>query len=201
MPVGVDVESLKTTEVFSVPHNSILILARLDPSKKPEIVLHALKKLRDAGIVIAADFVGGTNKNAFPHYEQEIMQLHANLELGDSVRFVGAVPSTETYKYYLSHEIYINVSKSGMLDKTIFKALAAGCLPLTTSLDFNAMIYPVVNDEFKVAQDSVDSLVEKVTSALSLTTEEKQRTVKAMQEVVIEKQSLHTLVVKLVEIM
>jgi glycosyltransferase involved in cell wall biosynthesis len=200
MPVGVDVESLKTTEVFSVPHNSILILARLDPSKKPEIVLHALKKLRDAGTVISADFVGGTNKNAFPHYEQEIMQLHANLELGDSVRFVGAVPSTETYKYYLSHEIYINVSKSGMLDKTIFKALAAGCLPLTTSLDFNEMIQPVVGDECKVSQDSVDSLVERLAYALSLSHEEKKRRVKMMQDVVLTKSSLKTLVAKLVEI-
>jgi glycosyltransferase involved in cell wall biosynthesis len=197
MPVGVDVASLHTTEKFSVPENSILALARLDPSKKPELILYALRKLYDAGIHVTADFVGGTNKGAFPHYENEIQALHAALQLGDGVKFIGPVPSTETYKYYLSHDIYLNVSRSGMLDKTIFKALAAGCIPITTSLDFNEMIRPVMHDTLKVTQDSVDSLVEKIQYVVALTKEERAAKIKMMQDVVIDNQSLQTLVQKL----
>ena len=200
MPVGVDLESLQTSEVFDIPANSILMLSRLDPSKKPEIILQALQQLHEEGVSFTADFVGGTSKDKSPHYEAELVQLKDDLHLHGVVKFVGAVPSTETYKYYLSHDIYINVSKSGMLDKTIFKALAAGCVPLTTSLDFNEIIRPVANDTFKVEQDSVPSLVEKLKMATSMSTEAKKQAVKQMQDIVLEKSSLLTLVTKLTEI-
>ncbi len=193
MPVGVDVESLNTKEEFVVPNNSILSLGRLDPSKKPEIILKALKKLQDQDFKFTCEFVGGTSADKFPNYENEIKKLKQDLGLGDNVRFVGAVPNTETYKYYLSHDIYLNVAKSGMLDKTIFKALAAGCLPLTTSIDFNEMIFPVVGDEFKVEQDSVDSLAEKLKHVLAFDPEHKKHKVKLMQDVVIQKHSLDSL--------
>ncbi len=193
MPVGVDVESLKKGEVFEVPENSLLFLARLDPSKKPEIILKALKRLKDEGVSFTMDFVGGTSVDKFPTYEADVKKLCTELGLDDKVRFVGAVPSTETYKYYLSHDIYINVAKSGMLDKTIFKGLAAGCLPITTSIDFNEMI----GEEFMVLQDNVDSLVEKLNHAISLSKEEKKKRVKTMQDLVIGKHSLDTLVKKI----
>lgn len=200
MPVGVDVESLNTDEVFEVPNNSILFLARLDPSKKPETILQALKKLQDENIRFTMDFVGGVSVDKYPNYEAEIKKYKSDLGLGDNVRFVGAVPNTDTYKYYLSHDIYVNVAKSGMLDKTIFKALAAGCLPLTTSIDFNEMIFDVVGDELKVEQDSVDSLVEKLKHALELDTEHKKHKVKIIQDVVINKHSLNTLMNKIHEL-
>lgn len=200
MPVGVDVESLNTSEVFEVPENSVLFLARLDPSKKPEIILHALKKLQDENISFVMDFVGGVSKDKWPNYEAEVKKLKEDLGLGDNVRFVGAVPSTETYKYYLSHAIYVNVAKSGMLDKTIFKALAAGCLPLTTSVDFNEMIESVAGDTCRVEQDNVDSLVERLKYSLALEEADRKLKVKAMQDVVIEKHSLDTLVSKIYEL-
>lgn len=190
MPVGVDVESLNTAETIIRRENAILFLARLDPSKKPEVILKALKKLKEAGISFTMDFVGGTSTDKFPNYEAEVKTLCTELGLDDVVVFVGGVPSTETFRHYLSHDIYVNVAKSGMLDKTIFKGLAAGNIPITTSVDFNEMI----GNEFKVEQDNVDSLVDKFKHALSLSRSEKESRVKTMQDIVIHKHSLNTLV-------
>lgn len=200
MPVGVDTESLDVKETFERPENSILFLARLDPSKKPEIILKALKKLQEEGYQFTMDFVGGTSVDKWPTYEAEVKKLKEDLGLSDNVRFIGAVPSTETYKYYLSHQIYINVAKSGMLDKTIFKALAADLVTITTSVDYNEMIGSVVHDEFKVEQDSVDSLVEKLRHVLNMDKEHKLHKVKQMQEVIISKHSLSTLVNRIYEL-
>jgi glycosyltransferase involved in cell wall biosynthesis len=199
MPVGVDVDSLKTDEKFERPHNSILFLARFDPSKKPDVILRALKVLKDEGYNFSCDFVGGTSMDLYPTFPEDMKKLKEELGLGDNVRFVGAVPNTETYKYYLSHEIYLNVAKSGMLDKTIFKALAADLVTVTTSNDYNEMVREVVGDEFKVEQDSVDSLVERLRHVLKMDTEHKRHKVKLMQDVVIGKHSLSTLIQKISE--
>ncbi|HYC34704.1 MAG TPA: glycosyltransferase [Candidatus Paceibacterota bacterium] len=192
MPVGVDVESLSTKQHIDKKPNSILFLARLDPSKYPDVVLHALKMLQDDGIGFSATFVGGTS-DKFPTYQSEMHALKASLGLGDNVVFVGAVPSTETYKYYLSHDLYVNASKSGMLDKTIFEALAAGCLPITTSGDFHEM----VGEEFKFTFKSSESLFEKLKAALDLPREEEKNKVATMQKIVIDQHSLDTLVKKI----
>lgn len=196
MPVGVDVESLNTVETFEVPNNSILFLARLDPSKKPEIVLQAIHKLlQDKDCPkFTCNLVGGVSVDKWPNYEAELRRLKEDLKLGDIVRFVGAVPSNQTYKYYRSHDIYVNVAKSGMLDKTIFESLVAGCLPLTTSIDFNEMVKGAVGDEFLVAQDSASSLAEKLKNVLTMDTEHKRHKVKLMQDLVIDKNSLKNLV-------
>ncbi len=200
MPVGVDVESLETDEVFTVPPRSLLFLARLDPSKKPEIVLDALALLKDRGCAYTMDFVGGTSKDKWPHYEAEVKAYKEKLGLGAPVQFIGAVPSTDTYKYYLSHEVYINVSQSGMLDKTIFKALAAGCIPITSSVDFNAMIKPATNDRLLVKENDAVSLADTITYVLSLPDTEKKNLVREMQALVIGKHSLDVLAKKISEL-
>ncbi len=197
MPVGVDVDSLITGDKIERAANSILSLARLDPSKKPEIILKALANLQNGKVNFTTSFVGGTSKDKFPNYEQEIFKLKKDLNLSENVKFIGPVPSGETYKYYLSHEIYVNVAKSGMLDKTIFKALAAGCLPLTTSADFNEMLAPVLGEVLKVEQDSSDSLAEKLKFALALPKGELMEMVKKAKNEIIEKQSLEKLVAQL----
>lgn len=200
MPVGVDIESLETTETFDVPPHSILSLARLDPSKKPELILQALAHLKAQNQNFSMSFVGGTSHDKWPNYEVSVHELKDKLGLGDTVRFVGAVPSTETYKYYLSHEIYINVAQSGMLDKTIFKALAAGCVPVTTSIDFNEMIEPLVHDNLLVASDDHLSLAAKLTWVMNLTDSERVEMVNKMQQMVINKHSLQTLAKKISEL-
>jgi glycosyltransferase involved in cell wall biosynthesis len=188
---------LDTSEKIETIPDSILVLARLDPSKKPEIILQACRKLLDRGRKFQVSFVGGASKDKFPNYEAEILKLKDSLKLGDVVKFVGAVPSTDTFRYYLSHEVYINVAKSGMLDKTIFKALAAGCVTITTSNDFNEMIAPVAGESLWVVQDSVDSLVEKIEFVLDMDKTSKQEVVKGMQEIILRRHCLDELVSQL----
>jgi hypothetical protein len=61
------------------------------------------------------------------------------------------------------------------------------------------MVREVVGDEFKVEQDSVDSLVERLRHVLKMDTEHKRHKVKLMQDVVIGKHSLSTLIQKISE--
>lgn len=191
MPVGVDVGSLlPSTPVERVP-NSILFLARLDPSKRPELILRALARLKERNIPFTATFVGGSRDDA---YADSIGALSHELNLADRVTFTGAVPNTETFRYYRSHEIYVNAAQSGMLDKTIFKAMAAGCLPLTSSQDLE----PLVPGELIFKENDAVSLAEKLAALLEASAEKKEE-LRAPLPQIVANNSLTVLMDRLIE--
>jgi glycosyltransferase involved in cell wall biosynthesis len=160
MPVGVDIESVRRdVAVERIPH-SVLFLARLDRSKRPELLLEALGLLRERA-QFRATVVGGPS-DPRSGYMDELRALTKRLGIDERVAFAGAVPNTETYRYYRSHEIFVNCSPSGMFDKTIFKAAASGCLVLAASVDFAE----VAGEEFAY-RDAAD-LAHKLEEFLSL---------------------------------
>lgn len=134
MPVGVDISSLNANIPVSRKAHSILFLARFDRSKKPHLLVQALAELKKKGFTFTATFAGGPSDSAGT-YVDEVKRLANELDVEVECTFVGAVPNTETYRYFRSHEIFVNCAGSGMLDKTIFEAAAAGCLVAASSLD------------------------------------------------------------------
>lgn len=201
MPVGVDVKNFLESQYFVKYKNgelkkengSILFLARLSPSKFPDIILKALGVLESLGKTFTMRFVGDPDKDRFPNFEQEIKNISNNLKFKNKVEFVGGVLSSETTKYYLESQIYINIAKSGMLDKTIFEAVLCDCLPLTTSVDFNDMVGPLVGDKLKVEQNSQTSLEDKLQWALDLSNEERLEMVGKIKNYVLQNHTLEIL--------
>lgn len=135
MPVGVDIDSARMDVDIKRTPKSILFLGRLDESKRPDVLIDALGILAKEGVSFTATFVGGPSKSD-SDYPAQLKTQADKLGILNRVNFVGAVPNTETYQYYRCADIFVNCSKSGMFDKTIFKAVACGCLVLATSADF-----------------------------------------------------------------
>jgi glycosyltransferase involved in cell wall biosynthesis len=193
MPVGVDESSLMTdTKIERIP-KSILFLGRLDSSKKPEILLKALGIVSSKGLNFSVSFVGGTS-DPNSKYPEELANLAKTLKIQDRITFVGPVPNTETFKFYRSHEIFVNCSRSGMFDKTILKACASGCLVLATSKDFESL----VGSEFSFPDDDYNELANRLTKFLSMSLAEKEKLITKLQSI-IKNHSLPTLIEKLAE--
>jgi glycosyltransferase involved in cell wall biosynthesis len=191
MPVGVDENSCRMeVPITRVPH-SILSLGRLDESKKPHLLIEALGIIAKEGITFTATFVGGTSKQN-SDYPLQLQEQVKKLGITDHVVFVGAVPNTETFRYYRSHDIFVNCSKSGMLDKTIFKASACGCLVLATSSDFSDLVGSV----FIFEDDNVEELARKLKEFLLLPMEERAGLTNTLSNC-IKRHSLPTLVERL----
>ena len=135
MPVGVD-----TTRFFadaSVAHKqgSVLFLARMSPSKRPEMLLQALSTLKLQDVAFIATLVGSPLPQDEVWYEQ-LKASAQELGISDSVSFRPGVPNAQTPALYQAHEIFVNTSRSGMFDKTLFEAAACGCRVLAASKDF-----------------------------------------------------------------
>lgn len=135
MPVGVDtVRFSPDTRVARAPH-SILFLARMSPSKRPEMLVDALAQLAHGGQVFIASFVGSPLPKDEIYYE-ELKEKVRSLGLASCVSFYPGISNSQTPDLYRTHEIFVNTSPSGMLDKTIFEAAACGCLSLASSVDW-----------------------------------------------------------------
>lgn len=136
MPVGVDTERFyQDTRVPRVPH-SILFLSRMTPSKRPEMLIDALTSLARNNIKFTTSFIGSPLPKDEIYYEE--LREKAKV-LGDKVSFLPGIPNSQTPDVYRAHEIFVNTSPSGMLDKTIFEAAACGCVALAASDDWKKL--------------------------------------------------------------
>jgi glycosyltransferase involved in cell wall biosynthesis len=135
MPVGVDTERFKPdARVARAPH-SILFLARMAPSKRPEMLIDALASLARNGIDFSAALVGSPLPRDAAYYEG-IKQKVVSLGLANQTSFMPEVPNSAAPDLYRAHEVFVNCSPSGMFDKTLFEAAACGCRVLASSKDF-----------------------------------------------------------------
>ncbi len=190
MPTGVNIESLMPEIAIERTPRSILALGRLSPSKRPEFLLSVYLILKNRGVPFTASFVGGAKES---EYQTSLEELRDQLGLQDQVTFVGAVPNTETFRYYRAADVFVNASKSGMLDKSMFKAMAAGALVVSASQD----LAKEVSEEFVFEEGNAENLADKLEYLLSLNAKERAQASSTFASVV-ESNSLPVLADKLV---
>ena len=138
MPVGVDTERFSLDGRIARKPKTILFLARMAPSKRPEMVIDALAMLARDGVSFSATFVG----SPLPQdeaYLEHLKERARPLSVAGRITFLPGVPNDQTPDLYRAHEVFVNASPSGMLDKTLFEAAACGALVLASSDDFREM--------------------------------------------------------------
>lgn len=135
MPVGVDLARFSPDGPEQREARSILFLARIAPSKRPDLFIDALGILIQKGISFVAS-VYGSPLPEDERYYASLKQRAEELGLHGRVRFHEAVPNSRTPAIYRAHELFVNCSPSGMFDKTLFEAAACGCLVLASSEDY-----------------------------------------------------------------
>lgn len=170
MPVGVDTERFFLDEHIARKPHSILFLARIAPSKRVEMLVDALTTLSKNGVDFTATIVGSPLPKDELHYHELIERVHA-AHLEQQVTFSPGVPNSQTPDLYRAHEIFVNTSPSGMLDKTIFEAAACGCIVLAASEEW------IQDVMCKDAQE----LATRLTSVIGYSAEEHMKSQKKQQ--------------------
>lgn len=183
MPVGVDTERFnQDARVVRIPR-SILFLARMSPSKRPEMLIEALVLLAKRGVDFTATIVGSPLPKDDVYYKELQLSVR-DAGISDRVTFKPSVPNNETPDLYRAHKIFVNTSPSGMFDKTIFEAAACGCSVLASSQDWKSLV-----GEVRYFNDAT-TLETRLAHVLDTSGEADVRT----QEVVAAKQSLNVLI-------
>jgi glycosyltransferase involved in cell wall biosynthesis len=179
MPVGIDLsrfERANGAQEGAALHTfrSILFLARIAPSKRPEMLIDALGTVLARGVSFTADIVGSP-ADGDEGYAHSLETRAESLGLHDRVRFLDGVPHEQTPALYAAHDIFVNCSPSGMFDKTLFEAAAAGCRVIAASDDFKDAA-----GEETYAPDA-DQLAERLCEALGESSDSRLRRRTQMQ--------------------
>ncbi len=139
MPVGIDTHFFrKQTDVVRKPA-SILFLGRIAPVKKPHVLLEALKAISNKGISFNASFYGDPLPKD-KEYLENLKKKSKDWGLSDKVTFFAGIPNDATPKVYSEHEIFVNLSSSGMYDKTIFEAAACESMILASNENLRTLV-------------------------------------------------------------
>jgi glycosyltransferase involved in cell wall biosynthesis len=163
MPVGVDTNMFRRMpEVLRDPRG-VLFYARLAPSKRPDLLLEALRLLHKKGVSFSAHFYG-TPLPKDEAYAHKLMDVAREWGLSDSVSFLPGTPHDEAPSIFNAHTIYADLSASGMYNKTLFEAAACESLVITASGDFAGL----VDDKFIYHDGGAEELCEKIEKLITL---------------------------------
>jgi len=127
-------------------------------------------------------------------WAETLKQNVADSILVDNLTFYAGVTNHQAPKIYRSHEIFVNLSSSGMYDKTIFEAMACGCLVLVC----NQNLIGEIDDRLIFEEDDFVDLAKKLRELLGLAPAEKRKLVSELQDYVARHHGLKLLVEKLI---
>lgn len=126
MPIGIDTELFKPGEPST--RGSILFLGRLDPVKRPEVFLNAMRLLAGEHPDARADVVGDPS----PQNQAFAQKLQREFAL-PNIAYHAGVTNREAAAVYRIHQIYVNLTPAGSFDKTIGEAMASGCFSVVAN--------------------------------------------------------------------
>lgn len=143
--------------------------------KRPDLLIDALVTVKDSPWTLT---IVGDPLPKDEGYYQSLKEKCRNSSIEDRVVFKKGVSNTETPAIYNAHEIFVNLSSSGMYDKTIIEAMACGCLVLAS----NENLRGEIDDKFIFKEGDREELVEKLAALLALSPEEVTRERIGLQE-------------------
>lgn len=158
MPVGVDTKLFKGGGDRTP--RSILFLARMAPSKHPDVLVEALGLLKERGVAFTASFYGSPLPKDAGYYAA-LVERARSLGLSNVVFYAG-IPHDDTPRVYAAHQIFVNLSAPGMYDKTIFEAAASGCVVVARNEDLAAL----AGDQYVLRELTAPVLAEKIQTFL-----------------------------------
>lgn len=183
MPVGINTEIFHEDKSVTPKTRSVLFLGRLSRIKRPELFMKAVRSLRDVVVSVYGD--------ATPDLGLSTEELRGIG--GPAVTCYGSVRNQETPALYRSHELYVNLTPEGSMDKTVLEAAACGSLVLV----YNKSYKGIVPDECLLPNDNPETITRRMEWLLSLSLEEKNRLRERLKEVTKRNHSLSVLVSRL----
>lgn len=191
MPVGIDLQIFKPIESVKRVSQSLLFLGRISPVKRPDLFIDSVITAHSEFPNVSAVICGDPLPIDRVYYDS-LVDVVKKSSAESYIQFKPGIKNTKTVLQYSSSEIFINLSSSGMYDKTIFEAIACGCLILASNDNLRGQ----VSDDFIFKQGDLNELVTKIKNLLTYDLVKKQQAQKQLGEFV-KKHSLEELSDKL----
>lgn len=127
MPVGIDTNVFKKDVGIQRKKGWILYVGRIDPIKKVDVLIKALKILDSEGVDFTCHLYGPSSGK---RYYALMKELASSLVEDGKIVFSGSLSNEKIASVCNQHDISVNMSAKGSFDKTIMEHMACGGISL-----------------------------------------------------------------------
>lgn len=180
------------------PHNVIQIVTvgRIAPIKDYETLLRAVKILTQQNLPVHLEIIGDVVKNEDKTYLAKLKEIVSTQGLEHVVEFAGAVPNRLLLERVANADIFVNMSKTGSLDKAVLEAMACESITVTSNEAFKEVLGDYATMLMFHPGDS-ESLAKKIKILSSLDKKEKNGITKHLRNVIVEKHNIEVLILRI----
>lgn len=132
---GIDTDFFRPDPHYPLPttHYQLLSVGRIASVKNYGILVEAAKILVDKGMNFSVTMVGEAVLGRDKEYEKDLKFKIKSLNLEEKFNFIGAVNNQKLVSIYQNHHIFVHLSKTGSLDKSLLEAMASGVKVLSSN--------------------------------------------------------------------
>ncbi|MFH1030658.1 MAG: glycosyltransferase family 4 protein [bacterium] len=184
MPVGIDTELFRRDCKIEKDEKSLFFLGRISPVKRIETLIEAAKILRDKGNDFELNIIGAaTEKDT--NYLEKLKQFIKKNNLEEKINFLGSFPNFKTPEIFNKNGIFINMTNSGSMDKTIIEAMACETMILICNSSFGDIFSKGMSELLMFEENNSEDLASKILKLSSLDTLEKTNLGKKLREIAV----------------
>lgn len=169
IPMGVNTDIYVSHERKAFP-DTLLFLGRITPKKKLDIILAGFAKVREHLKGATFDVYGEARPGEEAH-AAEVRSRFAELERSGAISYRGSVLHDKTPHVYASHDIFIHIGSMRGFNKTLYEAMAAGCLVISSEPELRELLHP----KLFIEKGTPEAIRDAIQAAHSLTEEERER--------------------------
>lgn len=190
MPVGVDATVFvpaPSTKEHTYP-KKILFLGRLSPVKRVELFLEVSNIL-----TLGYEFhLYGDDPS-----KEKVYEKYLRSRAGSHVFFHPAVRNEDTPAIYQAHDLYVNLTPEGSMDKTVLEAILCGIPTLVANSSFR----DVLPESAVLSSTTPEHIADRIDAYTHRTKEELESVLTHSRDLVVEKHSLEKLATMLYNVM
>ncbi len=197
---GIDETLFEHVQAADANKCQLISWGRISPAKDYMTMLRAVKRLRDVGVDVCLDIIGGVGAPDQQQYLDTLTKFVRENNLTNVVNFVGPITHDELPAHITKGSIFLHASTNGSLDKAALEAMVGGLLVVTCN-ESVASVMPMVYREqlmFPISDDAV--LTKKIRTLILLSQDERATISRALHDVVRWDHSLKALIKKICNI-
>jgi len=189
---GIDTELFRPSENLKVEDKKLKLLSvgRISPVKNYEVLVDAARILKDKNINFKITMIGEPALESDNNYQEKLKSKIENLKLGENFGFIGKVGHKDLPRYYQQNDIFVHLSKTGSLDKTLLEAMSSGMRVLSSNDAARGFLHP----DFIFNEDNPAELANKIVKLKDMSTQEN------LRNYVVENHNLNKLIDKIAQI-
>ncbi|MBN8593935.1 MAG: glycosyltransferase family 4 protein [Anaerolineae bacterium] len=194
------------TDQFAIPFTrenqertrfTLVSVGRLNPVKRPDVLIDAVGLLRQREINVHLRFIGDVTNGA---YLELLRERVTQAGLDDAIEFAGPLGFEQIAGAYHQADVMVSASQTGSIDKVILEAMACGLPAITSNEAFVPVLKPW-EPLLLMPPDDPAALAERVASLMALSSAERDALGRELRALVVRDYGIHQMIDRLMVVL